>query len=86
MFHSVDFFANVSLGLICIGFLSFRRFGLVESTENTGYPSGVFILIVIKTNDQTVFQAILASQRRFNSFTNLTFKLLLFYISRLLIF
>ena len=40
MFHSVDFFANVTLGLICVGFLSFRRFRLVESTENTGYRRG----------------------------------------------
>ena len=55
MFHSVDFFINVSLGLICIGFLSFCRCGLIETTENTGYPNGVFILVVIKTNDQTVF-------------------------------
>ena len=38
-----------------------------------GYPNGVLIWVVIKINDQTVFWSILASQRRFNSFTSLSF-------------
>ena len=41
-----------------------------------GYPSRVFIWVVININDQTVFLSILASQKRFNSFTNLPFTLL----------
>ena len=43
------------------------------SLENTGYSIGVLICVVIKINDQTLFQSILASQRHFNSFTSLLF-------------
>ena len=41
------------------------------SIENNGYPNVVPIWVVIKINDQNVFLFILASQRRFNWFTNL---------------
>ena len=43
------------------------------SLESTGYPTGVLICAVIKINDQTAFPSILASQKRFNSFTSLLF-------------
>ena len=62
-----------------------------RSTENTGspnmgYPIEVLIWVVIKINDKTVSQSILASQICFNSFASLPVMLLLFHIRRLLVF
>ena len=40
-----------------------------------GYPIGIFIQMVVKINNQSLFRHVLASQRYFNSFTNLLFML-----------
>ena len=47
------------------------------------YPIGVLISVVAKINDQTAFQSILASRKRFKSFTNLLFMLLWLFMRRL---
>ena len=62
-----------------------------RSTENTGtpnmrYPTEVLTWVVIKINDKTVSQSILASQICFNSFASLPVMLMLFHIRRLLVF
>ena len=56
---------------------------LKTMSTQMGYPVGLLIWVVVKINDHTVVWPILASRRRFNSFTNLPFMLSLF-IKRLL--
>ena len=50
---------------------------IIGSLENAGYPIGVIVWVVVKTNYQTIFRLILLGRRRFSSFTNLPFRLLL---------
>ena len=50
---------------------------IIGSLENAGYPIEVIVWVVVKTNYKTIFRLILLGRRRFISFTNLPFTLLL---------